>query len=227
MSGWVRMREDPLPALVAATDDRRLERPDFATTLETMLEAGLPAVWLRSRALDDRAFSELIAEVRERTDRRGAELWIGDRADLTRAFHADGVQLPECGLSIAGARRVVDPTTRVGRSVHSAEAAITAARDGADHLVVGAIYATRSHPDAEPVGVELLEEIQSTLEAESLVPLPRLAVGGITPNRASEVAVAGASGVVAIRALWAASDPGRAVREFLAAIGQNPTETLH
>lgn len=227
MSGWVRMRDDPLPALVAATDDRRLGHPSFATTLETMLEAGLQAVWLRSRALDDRAFSELIAEVRERTDRQRAELWIGDRADLTRAFHADGVQLPERGLSIAGARRVVGSTARVGRSVHSVEAAIAAARDGADHLVVGAIYATRSHPEAQPVGVGVLEEIQSTLEAMNLPPLPRLAVGGITPARASDVVAAGASGVVAIRALWAASDPGGAVREFLAAIGQNSTKTLH
>ncbi len=227
MSGWVRMRDDPLPALVAATDDRRLEHPGFATTLETMLEAGLPGVWLRSRALDDRAFSELIAGVRERTDRHRAELWIGDRADLTRAFHADGVQLPERGLSIAGARRVVGPSTRVGRSVHSVEAAVAAARDGADHLVVGAIYATRSHPKAEPVGVGVLEEIQSTLKAESLPPLPRLAVGGMTPDRTSTVVAAGACGVVAIRALWAAADPGRAVRDFLAVVGQNSTKTLH
>ncbi len=227
MNGWVRMRDDPLPALVAATDDRRLEQPGFAATLETMLDAGLRVVWLRSRALDDRAFSELIARVRERTDDYQAELWIGDRADMACAFHADGVQLPERGLSIAGARRVVDPTARVGRSVHSVAAAIAAARDGADHLVVGAIYATRSHPDAEPVGVGLLEEIQSTLEAESLPPLPQLAVGGITADRAPEVVAAGGHGVVAIRALWAAADPGRAVRDFLAAVGQNPTKTLH
>ncbi len=227
MSGWVGMRDDPLPALVAATDDRRLEQASFAATLETMLEAGVRGVWLRSRALDGRAFSELISGVRERTHRHEAELWIGDRADLARAFHADGVQLPERGLSIAGARRVVGPTPRVGRSVHSVEAAIAAARDGADHLVVGAIYATRSHPDAEPAGVGLLEEIRSTLEAESLPALPQLAVGGVTPDRASEVVAAGASGVVAIRALWDATDPDQAVRDFLAAVGQNPTKKLH
>lgn len=221
------MRDDPLPALVAATDDRRLEQPGFAAALETMLEAGLPVVWLRSRALDDHAFSELIADVRERTDRHQAELWIGDRADLARAFHADGVQLPERGLSIAGARRVIGPTPRVGRSVHSVEAAIDAARDGVDHVVVGAIYPTKSHPGAEPAGVGLLEEIQSTLETERLPPLPQFAVGGVTSDRASETIAAGAHGVVAIRALWAAADPGRVVREFLAAVGQNSAETLH
>ncbi len=227
VSGWVRMRDDPLPALVAATDDRRLEQPGFAATLEAMLEAGLPGVWLRSRALDDRAFSELIAEVRKRTDRYQAELWIGDRADLARVFHADGVQLPERGLSISGARRVVGPTSRVGRSVHSVAAAIAAAREGADHLVVGAIYPTRSHPDAEPAGVGLLEEIRSSLKAERLPLLPRLAVGGVTPDRTPEAVAAGAHGVVAIRSLWSAADPGRAVRDFLAAVGQNGAKTLH
>lgn len=227
MNGLARMRDDPLPGLVAATDDRRLTQPDFADALETMLEAGLRVVWLRSRTLDDRAFSELIAEIRKRTDRHDAELWIGDRADLARAFDADGVQLPERGLSIVGARRVVGQTARVGRSVHSVEAAIAAARDGADHLVVGAIYATRSHPGVEPAGVGLLEEIRSTLEAETLAGPPRLAIGGVTPERVLEVVAAGAHGVVAIRALWDATDPSRAVRDFLVAIGQNSAKTLH
>jgi thiamine-phosphate pyrophosphorylase len=221
------MRDDPLPGLVAATDDRRLTQPDFTDALETMLEAGLRVVWLRSRTLDDRAFSKLIAKVRKRTDRHDAELWIGDRADLARAFDADGVQLPERGLSIAGARRVVGQTTRVGRSVHSVKAAIAAARDGADHLVVGAIYATQSHPGVEPAGVGLLEEIRSKLEAETLPALPRLAIGGVTPERVPEVVAAGVHGVVAIRALWDATDPGRAVREFRVAIGQNSAKTLH
>ena len=227
MNGLVRMRDDPLPALVAATDDRRLTQPDFADTLEAMLEAGLRVVWLRSQALDDGAFSELIAEVRKRTNRYDAELWIGDRADLARAYHADGVQLPERGLSIAGTRRVVGQTARIGRSVHSVEAAVAAARDGADHLVVGAIYATRSHPGVEPAGVGLLEEIRSALEAETLPALPRLAIGGVTPERTPEVVATGAHGVVAIRALWDAADPSRAVRDFLAVVGRNSTKTLH
>lgn len=42
-----------------------------------------------------------------------------------------------------------------------------------------------------------------------------LAIGGVTPARAPELRAAGAYGVAAIRALWDASDPGRAARELL------------
>lgn len=207
-------RSEP-PRLVAATDDELLARSDFAERLEALLEAGLPAVLVRDgRAVGDRARLDLLADIAGRCRRHGAELWIGDRVDLARVAGADRIQLPERGLSIAGARAAA-PGLPIGRSVHGLEAAVEAVRMGADHLVVGTIFASPTHPQIEPAGPDLLRSIGAALDA---VAPPLLAIGGLTPERVREAVAAGARGVVAIRALWSAGEPRRAVERFLDAL---------
>jgi thiamine-phosphate diphosphorylase len=134
---------------------------------------------------------------------------------------ARAVQLPERGLSVAGARRAAGPGVAVGRSVHSVAAAIAAAREGADHLVVGTVYESRTHPGRTAAGSGLVAGIRAALEAEGLH-IPLVAVGGMTPARAIEAIRAGAGGVAAIGGLWDDPDPGAAARAFLAALRPRP-----
>ena len=49
--------------------------------------------------------------------------------------------------------------------------------------------------------------------------LPVIAIGGVTPERARELAGAGAYGVAVIRAIWDAADPRGAARSLLEAVG--------
>ena len=201
--------------LVAATDDRQLARPDFDARLEALLAAGCPAVWLRTHALGGRDFLALARTVRKACDRHGAALWIGDRADVAALAGADAVQLPERGVSIAGARRAVGPGVAVGRSVHSLEAAIVAAREGADRIVAGTIFASGSHPDRAPAGTGLLEAIRAALGDAR----PSLyAIGGIDRGRVESAVRAGADGVAVIGALWDAGDPAAEARALLDAL---------
>jgi thiamine-phosphate diphosphorylase len=210
-----------VPLLVATTDDERVGRPDFRDRLEALLAAGCPAVWLRAPALPARALLSLARELAERCGARDAALWVGDRADVAGLVGARAVQLPERGLSIAGARRATGPGVAVGRSVHSVAAAVAAAREGADHLVVGTIFESRSHPGRPAAGTTRLAEIRTALAAERSPP-PLVAIGGLTPERAVEARQAGASGVAAIRALWEAPDSGAAARAFLDALRPRP-----
>lgn len=200
---------------MAVTDDRLLARPDFLARLEGILAAGCPAVWLRSRALGGRDLLALARAVRAACDRHGAELWIGDRADVAALAGADAVQLPEGGLSIAGARRAVGPALAVGRSVHSSAAATAAAREGADRIVAGTIFPSASHPDREPAGPVLLREIRAALGD----PRPSLyAIGGIDRGRAEAAIHAGADGVAVIGAIWGSDDPPAETRALLDAL---------
>jgi thiamine-phosphate diphosphorylase len=205
------------PLLVAATDDEQLARPDFAARLEALLAAGCPAVWLRSRALGGRDLLTLARDIGARCAEHGARLWVGDRADVAAIARAHAVQLPERGLSADGARRAAGRGIAVGRSVHSVEAALDAAREGADHLVVGTIFVSESHPGAGAAGPALLSDVRAALSAAG-VSVPVIAVGGMTPERAGEARRAGADGVAAIRALWDAENPSEAVRAFLAVL---------
>jgi thiamine-phosphate pyrophosphorylase len=205
------------PLLVAVTDDERLARADFAERLEALLAAGCSAVWLRSRALGGRDLLALAREVGARCMEHGAELWVGERADVAAIVRAHAVQLPERGLSVAGARRAVGGGIAVGKSVHSVGAALAAAREGADRLVVGTIYPSESHPATAPSGPAFLGAVRAALTAEGRS-LPVIAIGGMTSERADEALRAGADGVAAIRALWDAEDPAAAAHGLLASL---------
>lgn len=208
------MGERALPALVAVTDDEWLERVDFSARVEALLAAGLPALWLRAGRLAAGPLYDVALAARAATAAHGAELWIGDRADVARLAGADCLQLPERGLPAVAARSVLAPGTRVGRSVHGVEAAVAAAREGTDHVVVGTIWATASHPGVEPGGAERIRAVRAALAGPGSPPA-LYAIGGIEPGRAREARVAGADGVVALRALRDAPDPAAAVARFL------------
>jgi thiamine-phosphate diphosphorylase len=92
--------------------------------------------------------------------------------------------------------------------VHSVAEAREAIDEGADYLVLGTIYETASHPDRPGLGLEVLGEVAA-------FGTPVIAIGGITPARATDVRGAGAWGVAAIRALWQPSDSYAAAMEML------------
>ena len=141
-------------------------------------------------------------------------LLINDRLDIVQACGADGAQLPENGLPTPVARWVLGRHALLGRSVHSVEAAQQAEADGADMVSVGPVFETPSKPKAHPVGTALIKEI-----AES-VPLPVIAIGGVTPENAGEVIRAGAAGVAVISAICGADDPRAAAEALTQAMGE-------
>jgi thiamine-phosphate pyrophosphorylase len=114
------------------------------------------------------------------------------------------------------------PGLLIGRSVHDVAHAAEAVQDGADLLVVGTMFASRSHPGLSPAGPSLVRKVA----AVSNVPL--IGIGGITPANATQVIAAGAGGVAAITAITAASDPRDAAARLVAAVNQAwPTAPLH
>ncbi len=206
----------PCPRLVAVSDGARLARPDALARIEALARAGCPAILLRGGTLSGRRLYELTRAAVAVCRDAGALLWVGDRADVALAAGADGVQLPARGLSIGGARRW-GPALRIGRSAHSAEEAARAAAEGADHVILGAVFATASHPEAAPGGAPLVSAARDAIGALGLA-TPILAIGGLTPERASAVLAAGAWGAAALSALWDADDPAAAVAAFRAAM---------
>ena len=175
----------------------------LAAAVEAAVSGGADAVQLREKDLPASELSALALRLREVTRAR-ALLTVNGPLEVALAAGADGVHLPE------GAPMRLRPRSGflVGRSVHSAEAARRAEAEGADYLVAGPVYETRSHPGAQPAGLALIEEVASAVR------VPVLAIGGVTAGRVEEVVRAGASGVAVISAVFAQPDP-RAAAEAL------------
>ena len=195
----------PLPRLHAVTDERIARRIDLEDVARELAEAGGAdlALHARGRALTGLEHYDLSF----RLCVLPSPLFVNDRLDIALATAASGVQLGQGSLPVAAARGL-DPRWWIGRSVHDLDEAAAAKAEGADYLFVGPVFATPTHPDRPPLGVERLRAI-------GRVGLPVIAIGGVAPERVGEVKAAGAYGVAAIRALWDAAEPGAAARQML------------
>jgi thiamine-phosphate diphosphorylase len=189
--------------------DRRLAGGEDALlrAVAEAIDGGVNVVQLREKDLPPAALLPLACRLREVTRGR-ALLLVNGPVDVALDSEADGVHLPEDAPAISRP----SPGFLVGRSVHSVDAARRAVAEGVDYLVAGPVYATLSHPDGPAAGVELISRIAGE------IPVPVIAIGGITVECAPEVILAGAAGVAAISAILDAPDYGdaaQALREVL------------
>jgi len=98
--------------------------------------------------------------------------------------------------------------------VHSVAAARQAEDEGADMVIAGTVFASKSHPGGATIGIDGLRAI---CEAVSI---PVIGIGGITAENAGDVIRAGAKGVAVISAIVDAVDPRAAATALRRAIDE-------
>jgi thiamine-phosphate pyrophosphorylase len=204
-----------LPRLHIVTDDEILAAPDFASSAARLVSefGDRIAVHLRSRIASGRMLYDLTCALQT----ANAFVLVNERIDVAMAAGAVGVQLPATALPVPVAR-LLFAAGQIGKSVHSAAAGSSAAREGADFLVAGSIYASASHPMATPRGIPLIGRLRDA-------GVPVIAIGGIDAARAPECRLAGAYGVAVIRAVWRAPDPVIAAAELLQRVEESVTRS--
>ncbi|MEO8227897.1 MAG: thiamine phosphate synthase [Gemmatimonadota bacterium] len=197
----------PLPRLHAVTDAATLALADFGVRAAAIAAAG-PAVALhaRDRTAGGAALAAAAARLVALARPPAALVIVSGRPDVAAATGAHGVQLAATDLAPRDARAIAGGW--IGRSVHSESEAHAAADEGADYVLAGNVYETRSHPGRVGGGPALIS-------ACARAGLPVIAIGGVTLARLAELRDAGAWGVAAISALWHANDPARTTLAFL------------
>ena len=128
-------------------------------------------------------------------------LVVNDRLVVALACAADGVLLRADSIPVEAARRLAPPGFLVGRSVHGAGEAAAAA--GANYVIAGTVFPSESKRSRQPLLV--LDGLRAVVSA---MPVPVLAIGGITGARLDEVAAAGPAGVAAIGLFMAPAAAG-------------------
>jgi thiamine-phosphate pyrophosphorylase len=194
-------------SLCAVPAGRQGGADGLVAAVEDAVGGGVDAVQLREKDLTLDELLPLAGRLREITLGR-ALLLVNGPLDVALAAAADGLHLPEAAPPVERPR----PGFLVGRSVHSVEAARRAEAEGADYLIAGPVYQTRSHPGVQPAGVYLIEEITCRVR------IPVLAIGGLTAERAEDVVRAGASGIAVISAILAKEDRRAASSQLRSAL---------
>jgi thiazole tautomerase (transcriptional regulator TenI) len=165
---------------------------------------------LREKNWTDKELSETIDQLAS----AGVPLWkicINDRADIACIKDVRGVQLGHHSAPVCTVKNDF-PSLKIGASVHTMKEAQQAHKQGADFLLYGNIYATTSKPGKPGIGNERLEEIVLK------IPVPIIAVGGITPGRVEDVVRTGAKGIAVLSGIFLSNDPLEAARAYYKAL---------
>ena len=196
--------------LIGITDRHVMGLGGLAEAAAGALAAGLPALMLREKDLPEDQLLPLASGLRALTNEHGALLIVNRRLKIARAVGADGVHLGDDGPTLEEARSFLGLSAILGYSAHAPNEALTAFERGADYVVFSPIYETPSKEGIlQPVGVEALARLVRS------APGPIVARGGVSLDRVSEIASAGAAGVAVIRAIFAQRSPREATEALL------------
>ena len=164
---------------------------------------------LRNKAMDADALRVAGIALRSACKDAGVPLLINDDAALAAELGADGVHLGEHDGDIASARRLLRDDAIIGASCYDdIERARRLAAEGASYLAFGAFFPSPTKPKARRASLQLLRD-------SAHLGLPRVAIGGITPDNAPSLVDAGADLVAVISGVFDAPDPVAAARAYL------------
>lgn len=137
-------------------------------------------------------------------------LIINDDLALASVIGADGVHLGEDDSDADEARDVLGPSAIIGVSCYdNLERARAAAASGASYIAFGAFFPSATKPNARRASMDLLRDSAG-------FGLPRVAIGGITPDNARSVVTAGADLIAVISGVFDAPDPVAAMQAYRA-----------
>jgi thiamine-phosphate pyrophosphorylase len=133
---------------------------------------------------------------------------INDRPDIALMADADGVHVGQSDLPAQDVRKLIGAGKILGVSTHNIEQAKQAMRDGADYIGVGPMFKSSTKPRDFVAGAQFAREV-----AEK-IPLPAVAIAGITMENVDEVVATGIRAIAVTAAVAGCDDP-RSAAELL------------
>ena len=140
---------------------------------------------LRAKHLGARDTLEILRALRPLCSESGVRLIANDRPDLAVLGQCDGVHIGQEDLSLPLVRKLA-PGLMVGVSTHNLEQLNAALAERPDYVAFGPVFATASKERPDPsVGLALLAQAHAAAQRAGI---PLVAIGGITLERAPQVA---------------------------------------
>jgi len=192
--------------------------PDFADTLAKTLDAGdVAALQLRLKHATDDHWRRTIDALRPIAQSRAVAFLLNDRPDLAAATGCDGAHVGQTDTPAPDARKLLGNLT-LGVTCHdSRDLAMQAGEDGADYVAFGAFFPTTTKDAPTQADPDLLRWWSSIME------LPCVAIGGITPANCASLVTAGANFLAVVGAVWTHPEgPGAGIRAMNQAITNAP-----
>ena len=186
--------------LYAVTDSRWLNGNSLAEVVEKALAGGVTCVQLREKHLPFDEFLRTAKEIKALCQNSHVPFIVDDNLDIALACDADGLHIGQNDMPAAKARQLLGPDKILGVSAQTAQQAVTACRDGADYLGVGAVFPTGTKTDAVEVPLDMLKTITAAVD------IPVVAIGGINADNIAQLSGTGIAGAAVVSAIFAQDD---------------------
>jgi len=195
-----------LRGLYAITDSQLLSGGRLLPFVEAALQGGARLLQYRDKSADEARRLREAEALRSLCQRYDAQLIINDDAELAARLGV-GLHLGQQDGSLSAARALLGRHALIGATCHAQlELAEAAAREGASYVAFGRFFQSHTKPGAPAATVELLQE------AKARLPLPLVAIGGVTLENAPELIARGADLLAVIHALFSADNPAEVRR---------------
>lgn len=207
---------EALTGLYAITPDWE-DTGRLLSVTRAILNGGCRLVQYRNKTAGAALRSEQARALRALTAEYAARLIVNDDIALGLEVGADGVHLGRHDGELAAARAALGPAALLGASCYqSLPRARAAVMAGADYVAFGSVFPSPTKPQAGRATPALLAE------AVRVLPVPVVAIGGITLDNAGILVKAGVKLLAVITALFEAPDPAAASRRFTALMANGP-----
>lgn len=183
------------------------------TVVAEILDAGVKAIQLREKDLDEVALYQLAQPIAELCRSYHADLYVNSNVRVAVNVGATGVHLPDNDIVVNEVLSQSDTGLVIGSSTHSVETARQRETQGVDFITYSPIFPTKSKPNYGPaVGVDKLAALVKQVK------IPVYALGGITPARVGECLEDGAAGIAMMSGIMSPIDAGKRARRYIQAL---------
>lgn len=191
--------------LYAITDG---PRSDLLEVVAQALTGGARVVQYRDDTNDHLRRRIEAAALTQICHKHGARLIVDADISLAKDIAADGVHLGPEDADLSAARVELGADTIIGVScLASLERAMAATSAGASYVSFGAFFKSPTKPLAGRASIDLLRQTAA-------LGIPRVAIGGITPDNGGLLVNAGADFIAAVSAIFGAADVCAAAQRF-------------
>ena len=195
----------PGRGLYAVTDG---PRPDLLDVVAQALAGGACVVQYRDDTDDHLRRHAEAADLKQLCHRHGALFIVDADVTLAKAVAADGVHLGPDHTDPGSVRHELGTDAIIGLScLASVERAAAAAAAGASYVSFGAFFKSPTKPLAGHASVDLLRQTAA-------LGIPRVAIGGITPDNGKLLVDASADFIASVSAIFGAADVRAAAQRF-------------
>ncbi|MDE5768721.1 MAG: thiamine phosphate synthase [Oscillospiraceae bacterium] len=204
----MRIRPEELK-LYAITDRSCLKNRDFEQSIEQALAGGVTCLQLREKNLSRQALFAQAVRIKKICDTYHVKLIINDDYEIALESGADGVHVGITDAPVEEIRRHAGENFMIGATAKTLEQAIRAQNAGADYLGVGAIFPSRTKPDAIRITPEIVKQIRKAVK------IPIVGIGGITQKNVPSLAAYHLDGIAVVSAVFGSDDIQTAAENLL------------